>query len=301
MQDPDPKLPKFKLVERPPGKADPRGNLSSCKPEELASGSKPLNLSKDEAFSTADEALPQTEDMLASAYGAEKKRLRRQAAIRWLKRVAIRIVLILVIFAASLFYAHRIEEIPVLRPFSWYLPFLLSAALTAWFGIQSAKFWDQAYQLLAVFGIAFAGALIFWNIHVLGYAASEKQNRPSIRLSVPESVHDLYFTGEFDALRGIPKKKSAYARIPSDAYRRAFYAIPREEWRGHFQRYLSAAEMDTVNVTNIDAMMHEVARRIALARDKRLDRMEALIEESSLNFKIQQALLRPYTWLIEYL
>lgn len=209
--------------------------------------------------------------------------------------------MVLLFFWGTLIYAHGVAGVPALKPAIWYVPFFLSAALSTWFYFQAARFWDQAYQLLAIFGLIIAGALVYWNVHILKFAASGDQQKLSARLSVPESVAQLYFSGEFDALRGVPESRSAYARITPAVYRRAFYAMPRNEWRSHFQRYLNSAEMRDINDVNIDKKMHEVARRISKKREESLDQMEAEIKNPSFELQIQQALLRPYTWIIGYL
>lgn len=302
MDEHKPKLPKFKLLERPPNEEVSPDNFKTNEQAavtEEADEAKPLSLRKAREKSD-DEVLQHVDDMLESAHGAEERAFRRRRIIRSFKHFTLKTSLAVSFFAGTLVYAHSFAAIPVLEPTTWYLPFFLSAAFSSWLCFQSARFWAQTYQFLAIFGIALAGILIYWNIHVLKYAVSDNQN-PHSRLTVPARVQDLYFSGEFDALRGIPKSQSAYARISAEDYRRVFYALPRDQWRAYFQRYLSDSEMKAVSVANIDEKMHEVARRLAQKRDESLDEMEAQINDPTFALQFQQLLLKPYTWMIRYL
>jgi len=294
------KLPKFKLVQTSTTAEAANDSTRKASPE-AAAAPKPLELSRHGESVSDDAPLQQIDDILEHAYGAEKKSLRRKERVRRLKGISMRCLMALLFFGGTLIYAHWFAGIPILEPVIWYLPFFLSAVLSTWFYLQSARFWGQAYQLLAIFGLIVAGALVYWNVHVLRFAASNDQQELSALLYVPESVAQLYFSGEFDALRGVPESSSAYARMAPAVYRRAFHAIPRDQWRGHFQRYLSSAEMREINVKNIDEKMHEVTRRIAKKREANIDQLEAAIENPSFKFRIQQVLLRPYTWSISYL
>ncbi len=292
--------PKFKLAKAP---SNQKVSADSQKDEstQAADKAKSLELKKNKASRQNDTPLDKIDDILEHAYGAEKKALKRKHLKKRLKHFSTRCLMVALCFAGTLIYAHGHVGIPVLKPVIWYLPFFFSAVLSTWFYFQSARYWDQAYQLLAIFGLIVAGALIYWNVHVLNFAASSRQKELSARLSVPENVAELYFTGEFDALHGVPVSQSAYARITPADCRRIFNAMPRDAWRGHFQRYLTAAEMDEINLANIDETLDEVTRRIVKKREQSLDRLEAEIQNPSLKFRSQQLMLRPYTWIISYL
>jgi hypothetical protein len=299
MDEHKPKPPKFKLLERPPSDEIPPDNFKTNEQAAVTEEAKPLSLRKVREKSD-DEALQNVDDMLESAHGAEKRAFRRKKIIDSLKHFTLKTSLAVFFFVGTLVYAHSFAAIPVLKPPTWYLPFFLSAAFSSWLFFQSARFWAQAYHLVAIFGIACASALVYWNLFLLKYAVDDEQELHS-RLTIPRSAQDLFFSGEFDELRGVPRTKSAYARISAKDYRRVFYALPRDQWRDYFERYLGDTELKAVNVANIDKKMHEVARRLARERAKRLDEMEAQINDPPFALQCQQIILKPYTWLIGYL
>ena len=288
-----PELPKLKLARRPLSEEERSIDSHRVEASEEKEAERLLELRKTEEVQEEDEPLEQIEDFLEGAYGAEKRALRRRNRLRWLRNLTLKVALVLLFFAGTLIYAHYFEGVPVLKPTTWYLPFFLSAAASTWFCLQSVRFSEQAYHLLAIFGIFLAGALIFWNIHVLKYAANEDHKHPTSQLSLSESVADFYFTDEFNSLRRIPKSEGIYAPKSPEDYQKAFYAIPRNEWRSHFRQHLSASEMDE--------KMRLVAQRLAQARAENFDLMETQIENPGLKLKALQVLLRPYTWLIGYL
>ena len=301
MDEEKPKLPKLKLAERPSSEEERSEDSRRAETTEAEEAERPLELRKSEETREENESLQNVDDMLEDAYGTEKRALRRKNFIRRLKNVILNVSLVLVFFAGTLIYAHHFEEIPILKPTTWYLPFFLSAAFSAWICLQSVRFAKQSYHLLAIFGIFLAGSLVYWNLYVLRYAANDDYKNPSSRLSLSKSVTDFYFTGEFDTLRRIPKSEGIYAPVSPEDYQKAFKATPRDQWRGYFRRHLSAAEMDEVSITNIDEKMRLVSQRIAQARAKNFDQMEAQIQNPEFKLQILQALLRPYTWLIGYL
>jgi hypothetical protein len=294
-----PNLPKYKLARRAESEEVPQPPEESYKEKEAEI--RPLELSQKSEQILEDEPMDSTADMLEDAYGAETRARRGRERMKLLNRITVAITTVFLFSAGTLAYAHAYEKWPPLQPTNWYLPFLLSAALSAWFCTKSIRFWEDRGKSSAVFGILAAGLLVYWNLHILEYAAKIERLSPNNGLWAPTDMEDLFITSQLNALRGISPNKNAYTRLPEEAYQRAFNSIPREDWRPYFKQHLNAEEMQQVTRVNIQEKMYTVVERIRETREKTWEALEAQLKQPEFEFRIQQALLKPYTWLLSYL
>ncbi|TVP77951.1 MAG: hypothetical protein EA353_09365 [Puniceicoccaceae bacterium] len=295
------KYKKFKLLKPISDELVSTADSSSQQPAQEDAPAKPLELRREQTLKVNDPQLTQAKEMLADAYGAEMRAERRRKRIKTIKGFTLLFSAIIAFFAATLAYAHLFAGFPILKPLEWYLPFFLSAALSAWLCLKSLKFWQDQSLLLAIFGILTAGALAYWNVYVLRYAVADEHFKPSNELWAPTGVYDLYFVSEVNSLRGVAKSKTAYTQLSLDSYKSAFHAISRNDWRPYFLLYLSPDEMQRVNVTNINQMMHLTANRMKEKRATTWDELLEELAEPAFEFEITMYLLRPYTWILSYL
>ncbi|MGZ0706817.1 hypothetical protein ACWPKO_00590 [Coraliomargarita sp. W4R53] len=295
-----PKYPKYRLAKRAENEETTAAH-NTATAEAEAPSKRPLELRKASPHIKSEDSMQSTSDMLEDAYGAETRTRQRSQLIALINHIFISLLVIALFIAGTLAYAHVYKGWPRLEPTNWYIPFMLSAALSAWLCLKSAKLWDDRDRSLALVGVLLAGVVAYSNAYVLEYAASGDRIKPSNGLWAPADVNDLYITAEFNALRGVGHSKAAYTSLPSKAYYKAFNAITRDQWRPHFERFLSPEEMSQLNSINIHDNMYLVVERI---REKRVTIWEELEEQQlqpDFEFRVRQILLTPYTRLLSYL
>jgi|GEM_PF-2279064 len=295
-----PKLPKYKLKERVESKEAAQTQPTSERPKKKAANP-PLELRQTSEFTVDEDPMDSTADMLDDAYGSETRTRRRNNLITQINRISTSVFAIFLFFASTLAYAHAYKGWPRLEPTNWYLPFLLSAALSAWLCLKSISLWKDRDGSLALTGLLIAGSVVYWNTYVLEYATYGERIKPSNGLWAPKNVDDLLITTEFNALRGVSKSKAAYNELPTKAYYKAFNSITLENWRPLFKRFLSPEEIQQVNRINIQDNMYLVVERMREKRVATWDSLEEQLENPEFKFRLRQVLLEPYTWLLSYL
>lgn len=295
MSDDDFDLPKYRLRKRTPPEDVPRAVEPEPVPKE------PLGFRKPQTYKSQDDMMSNTAEILEDAYGKLTRKQRRQARKRRIISVLAMVGFVCVAILATLGYAHVVKGWPLLSPFSWYLPFFLSALISVLWCYKSIKFWKGGDHLLSVAGLLLAGILAYWNLFLLEYATEGDRIMPSNAFWAPASTNDLYLSSEFNRLRGVPNSLEAYTELTTAQHRRAFNTISSEEWKPYFRRYLSPEEMDRLSVANLQTDMHVVVDRIQAQRRETWLALEEELEDPSVGLWCLKVFIEPYTLSIKYL
>jgi hypothetical protein len=303
MNSPSPNLPKYKLSKRQEShKNTTPPNPQTTAPSEVETPPKQaLTLGQAQAQPHKPDSMSSSSDMLKDAYGEGTRKRKRQEFMARLDSIAVLVVGICLYLVATFAYAHIYKGWPILEPKNWYAPFALSAALCAWICIKSIKFWEDRERWLALTGIVIAGALSYWNLYILKYAAAGPHIIPSNGLWAPSDINDLLITTEINARRGISQNKTKYTELPTQTYYRAFNSISHAEWKPMFERFLSPAELKKVNSINIHDNMYLVVERMQTKRANTWEQLEEQRNHPEFKFQIQQSLLAPYIWAFSHL
>lgn len=295
-------LPKYKLSNPRTDNTDSSAaSLVTKKATAPASPKQPLQLRQSDARSAPKDSMLSTADMLEGAYGAETRTRQRKNIIEKLKNCGVALLVMCLFFAGTLAYAHLYKEWPPLKPLNWYLPFLLGSIFAAWLCLKSIHFVEKRDRSLAITGIVLTSCVVYWNTYVLEYAIQGESIRPSNALWVPKDVKDLAIITELNALRGVSKSEAAYTELSSQAYYNAFNALGRKHWRPLFKQFLSPSEIEQVNNVNVNDYMRIVVERMRAQRVTVWTQYKEQVQQASLGWQLQQALLKPYTWLLSYL
>ncbi|MDQ8195508.1 hypothetical protein QEH59_13830 [Coraliomargarita sp. SDUM461004] len=261
----------------------------------------PLQLRPAQTHTMAEDSMRSTADLLEDAYGAETGKRRRGQLLTWIIHFFITLTTILLFAVGTLAYAHVYKAWPQLEPISWYAPFLVVAALSAWICVQALQFLKRRELSLLITGLMLAAAITYWNLYVFEYATRNAAIIPQNGLWAPESVEDLLLTTEINASRGISNHAIAYTQLSKQQYYQTFNSISKENWRAPFQRFLSAKEIKTINSINIQDKMHLVVQRIQEQRTRIWTELQQQHQQPELQFRLRKALLKPYTWALSHL
>jgi len=287
-------LPKYKLRKRAP--EAPQEEVKPVNPDPPSK--QPLGLKAKSEKRSDEEVMTSTDEILEDAYGASTRRRRRRERMAAFGKLVLSLLFAAAAIAATFIYAHKYESWPVLQSVNWYLPFALSAAFSAWICLQSLHFWRHQNRWLAIFGIFLAGLLCHGNLYLFEQASHSPATRSMRALFSPLELKELYVTAEFNALRSIPATRQSYTGFSDKEYKEAFRSISRDQWRPIFQQFLSADEMRRVTSLNINDTLDLVIQRLEARRVEAWDSLAETVESPPLEFKILEAFVAPYTWLI---
>jgi hypothetical protein len=190
-------------------------------------------------------------------------------------------------------YAHKLQQWPTLKPMDWYLPFLLSVALSTATLIKSYHFYVKKHSLLLMIsGICIAGGLTSWNLKVLHIATYTGQNASGLSVWEPKDMTEALIAYELNICRGT--RPSSDTSVSSSRYQQMFKEMPRDQWKAYFKLYLNSSEMQSVNSINVHEMMKVVAARMYARRSAQWAEFQALYESPTFSFMIKQWALYPY-------
>lgn len=287
-------LPKYKLRKRAPERPEEAMKAAEADP----AAKQPLGLKAKCEKLSEEEAMTSTDEMLEDAYGASTRRRRRRERLGAFGKSVFALIFAAAAITATFLYAHKYEGWPVMQPMDWYLPFALSAALSAWICLQSFHFWRDRSRWLAIFGILLAGLLCKGNLFLLERASFSAVPGPMRALTSPLELNQLYVTVKFNELRSIPATKQSYTGFSNGEYREAFQSISRDQWRPIFKQFLSADEMRGVTNLNMDDKLNLVIQRLEVSRVEAWNLLAETVESPPLEFTALEAFVAPYIWLI---
>ncbi|WPJ97003.1 hypothetical protein SH580_04690 [Coraliomargarita algicola] len=302
MSSEPPPLPKYKLAKRSIESEKtpaPSSTANASSPE--IEPKRPLQLRPPTQPGIKKDSMLSTADMLEDAYGAEKRTRKRKNTIEKIKACGLTLCVIVLFFVGTLAHAHIYMKLPRLEPLNWYLAFLLGSSFAAWLCLKSIHFIEKRERSLAITGLLLTCTVTYWNSYVLDYAIRGESVSPSNALWVPKDVNDLAIITELNALRGVSKTASAYTELPSQAYYNAFNALDRKHWRPLFHQFLSPDELEQVNHVNVNDYIRVVVERMRAHRATVWTQYKEQQQQASIGWQLQQARLKPYTWVLRHL
>lgn len=229
----------------------------------------------------------------------KKKRARRASILKSIAVVCAIVLLFIVSTGLTYGYAHVYQQWPTLEPLSWYLPFILSVALSVAALTKSYQFITRRRSsiTLTITGLAIAAGLASWNITILRVTSLSGENLSGHWQ--PSNQTEMLIAYEMNASRGIPP--SSYTAPTVDSYQKMFRSIPRSQWQHYFKQYLSDEELQKVTPINIDINMREVSARMARIHAEQWTDFEAVYKNPPFDFKIKNWGLMPYTYILQRL
>ncbi len=295
-------IKKFKLSQREVSSEEPSLPLET---ERLEGDKRPLSLGDphvSQPYVSPGNLENDVEDYLEDAYGPERDEARRVRRWELVQNVASLLTLLFVSALLLIGYAHIIEQWPPLEPASWYVPFMLSVALSIYLCIRAYLYLKHArsYSLFA-FGIAAAVGVGYWNVEVLRVASQAEMYSPTNGLWVSESRHEMLIAYEVNDCRGVAASFKPYQSVSFDQIRQQFRAMPRSEWKPYFRRYLSADELARVNSVNIDDHMFLVSERTQKARATAWESFGELYANPTFVMRLKQWAIYPYKLMLKRL
>jgi hypothetical protein len=152
--------------------------------------------------------------------------------------------------------------------------------------------------VLFFFGIVVALAVAIWNVEVLRVTAQGGLYSPSNELWFPDNTYEMLIGFEVNQVRGFGDSVLPSQSVPVEQYKKFFRAIPRSEWERYFRIYLDPAELNEVNVVNIDDTMVRVCRRMQETRVARWNEFQELYNKPTFGFRILKFCVSPYKLLL---
>lgn len=242
------------------------------------------------------------EDFLEEAYSTDRENTQRQRSRQKAKLVGVVLGLVIASVLLLLGYSHALQQWPVLEPRTWYLPFVLSVLLSLYLLIRSYVFLkDSRSVVLFAFGIVAALAIAIWNAEVLRVTAQDDEYSPSNALWLPDNTHEMLIAFEMNRVRGLGATVQPYQSVTVDQYKKLFRAIPRSEWEVYFRIYLEPAELEKVNLVNVDDTMVRVCGRMQEARVAAWNEFQELYNNPTLGFRLVKLGVSPYKLILSYL
>lgn len=292
--------PKFKLAERDDQSPSPEGHSVDSIKEEPK---QPLTLRKADAAEPIEHtpaARIEIEDILEEAYAPDHERLKRAKRLSRINSIS----MVVGLFALSAFltyaYAHILKQWPTLEPTNWYLPFIISVALSVAALIKAYQFFTKKHSIsLMLTGLCIAGGLTSWNMTILHVASQTSSNALALGAWEPKDMTESLILNELNVCRGI--SSNAYTSASVSDYESMFHDMPRNQWKPYFQLYLSPSEFENINSINLDKNMHIVAGRMQAKRSQQWTELQALYESPTFFFMLKQWGLSPYTKVLQSL
>jgi hypothetical protein len=239
------------------------------------------------------------EDLLEKAYSKDRENASRQLSRRKTRLIAVILGLVAVSILLLFGYAHALKQWPVLEPKTWYLPFFLSALFSLYLVIRSYLYLKNSRNVvLFFFGIVVALALAIWNVEVLRVTAQGGLYSHSNELWFPDNTYEMLIGFEVNQVRGFGDSVQPYQSVPVEQYKKFFRASPRSEWERYFRIYLDPAELNEVNVVNIDDTMVRVCRRMQETRVARWNEFQELYNKPTFGFRLLKLCVSPYKLLL---
>lgn len=241
------------------------------------------------------------DDILEEAYRPEKKRARRASTIKYIT-IGCSIVLLFIVSAALTYgYAHVSQQWPTLYPLNWYLPFILSVALSVAAMVKAYQFMTRNHSSIAltITGLVIAAGLAHWNITILRVTSLSGDHLSSRGHWQPSNQTEMLITYEVNSLRGMPP--ATFTAPSASSYQKMFRSIPRSQWKQYFTQYLSHEELQKVTPINIDIKMREVSDRMARLHTEQWADFEAVYYDPPFKFKVLRWALYPYSYLFQQL
>ena len=293
---------KMKLSRTPEQfEAEEKARTANIEPEKP---SPPLTLKGAETSRTyvstdADDI--RVDDILEDAYSPEKKRAHRASTRRSIAIICSIVLLFIASAGLTYGYAHVYRQLPILEPLSWYLPFILSVALSVAAMVKSYQFMTRKHSSLSltITGLLIAAGLASWNITILRVTSLSGENLSGLGHWQPSNQTEMLIAYELNACRGIPTV--TFTAPSADSYRKMFRRLPRSEWKQYFKQYLSHEEVQKVTPINIDIKMREVSERMARLHEEQWADFESVYSNPPFDFKVKQWALLPYRTILQQL
>jgi len=230
-------------------------------------------------------------------------RARQQLRRRRIRETLLFCSIMIVMVLGTLFYAHILRGWPIVTPSIWYLPFAIVATISGLLVHRGLRIFIREKSVsMLVFGILAACALTYWNVLILETTAKIELFSPSDpfwRVTNKDRLLRIY---EINVVRTGSTGVAIYSSLSQSDYIQAFREMPKDEWRPHFQQYLTADELDRVSVTNIEDLMRTVTERMRAERSKTWNDFNGwALNEPSFLVRLKRWLIRPYTFVLEKL
>ncbi|CAA6689876.1 MULTISPECIES: MerC domain-containing protein [unclassified Lentimonas] len=296
------KRPKMKLSRAPEQlAAEEQARKANAEPEKPNA---PLTLQHTEVSRTyvstnADKI--RIDDILEDAYSPEKKRARQASILRRIALTCAIALLFLVSAGLTYGYAHIYQQWPKLEPLSWYLPFVLSVALSVAALIKSYQFITRRRSSIAltITGLVIAAGLASWNLDILRVTSWSGDNLLGQGHWQPSNQTEMLIAYEINACRGIPP--ASFTAPSAASYKKMFRSMPRSQWQPYFKKYLTHEELQKTTPLNIDINMREVSSRMARLHAEQWADFEAVYKNPPFDFKVKQWALLPYSTILQQL